>query len=956
MKSLFVILLGIVLVSGTNRITKDFRIAGINITDTLTPTPAQTNGMIGQERLGVTLSAAAATAPAAPFASWNFATASYGDIPEGWSDLLYRKPSRNWMVDANGFLRHVLKNRNNRLAYDPFSNSFLESPTTETRPGLIAAVADNMPRNLRVTTKFKKTEDNGVFFSIAGRIRDKSNFYVVMLAGNEKLTIAKVKNDELIPLTELVLLRRYYYPEVWELTASFQDDLITGMLYDDKGKLVARADARDGEWPAGNCGLYCTDYASAGSFHISVPVSEGTIAPIKKSEVHNPVYGSYGLIRPVETPDEIPTSFAAAAAEYDIVVSGGGTAGWAAAVQAARMGRSVLLIEETDWIGGQMSAAGVTSMDESGPLIRERGIYREFHESMVNYYYGMDKCPFVAYFWGKNAQNQQEGGYEPRVSRNMLYGFIQDARKRGTLNGKKGKLDLLLRTKVTALTKKGNQVTGAELEQWNETGSLKKKVNCRILVDATEYGDVIPLTGEPYRVGNTKSDAPDMNGKVQDHTFLAVIREYPEGVPEHLKIKVKPPKYEQYSKGYRSRLISGDWVLHRGARSYRADIAWRGMADSRSPLIGKNSQLRHTLTGLNGGNDYPVSVATIEQPAQRLIDEADGIYRTLAKIYYLQNELGVPWSVAEDQGYNTAYNREMMKRRGIPEDLQHITMHMAQIPYVRESRRMEGMVMIVSDDMDRWEKAKHVPTSVAVGDYFMDLHGTKEYYEKDLDNANFARMGGPFQLPFEAFIPRRLDGFLPAEKNFSQSRLVNGSTRLQPITMLTGQATGTIAAVAIAKNVQPRQLSPITVQLALLDEGSSLATRWYRDIEWGTELWKATQLLSLYKVMDKKGELEYWDGMEFEAKGNWNGKALLTAAAADTALHKLAAVLGYNTKAAGKASGGMTTLSFAAVQAIAKKINPAFGSLLNASYYKDEKALTDEQFALICFELFKSKK
>src|SRR3546814_16737536 len=115
---------------------------------------------------------------------------------------------------------------------------------------------------------------------------------------------------------------------------------------------------------------------------------------------------------------------------YDSGVAGAGCSVWAAAVQAARMGLRVLLLEETDWIGGQMAAAAVTSMDESGPLIRERGIYRQFHESMVAYYYGRDKCPFVAYFWGRQTQNQQEGGYEPAVVRRLLYGFIQDARER----------------------------------------------------------------------------------------------------------------------------------------------------------------------------------------------------------------------------------------------------------------------------------------------------------------------------------------------------------------------------------------------------------------------------------------------------------------------------------------------------------------------------------------------
>ena len=49
---------------------------------------------------------------------------------------------------------------------------------------------------------------------------------------------------------------------------------------------------------------------------------------------------------------------------YDVIIAGAGTGGVGAAVQAARMGRSVLLLEETDWIGGQMNAAAVTSMDE----------------------------------------------------------------------------------------------------------------------------------------------------------------------------------------------------------------------------------------------------------------------------------------------------------------------------------------------------------------------------------------------------------------------------------------------------------------------------------------------------------------------------------------------------------------------------------------------------------------
>src|SRR3546814_1687497 len=103
----------------------------------------------------------------------------------------------------------------------------------------------------------------------------------------------------------------------------------------------------------------------------------------------------------------------------------------------------------------------------------------------------------------------------------------------------------------------------------------------------------------------------------------------------------------------------------------------------------------------------------------------------------------------------------------------------------------------------------------------MYLHHNDDALEFDLDRSDFTQDNGPFQIPFEVFIPAELDGFPPAEKNFSQSRLVSGATRLQPVTMLTGQAVGTMASLAVSQGVQPRDLDPLRVQLELLDEGST---------------------------------------------------------------------------------------------------------------------------------------
>ena len=131
------------------------------------------------------------------------------------------------------------------------------------------------------------------------------------------------------------------------------------------------------------------------------------------------------------------------------------------------------------------------------------------------------------------------------------------------------------------------------------------------------------------------------------------------------------------------------------------------------------------------------------------------------------------------------------------------------------------------------------------------MHGSrsKPYLELDLDReedfqiSKFGERGiGPFAIPFECFIPEKIDGFLPAEKNLSQSRMVNGATRLQPHTLLMGQAVGAIAAIAVQHGIQPRAVDPVEVQRVLLDAGDTLCIERIKGVRWGTAEWKAKQL------------------------------------------------------------------------------------------------------------------
>ena len=301
-------------------------------------------------------------------------------------------------------------------------------------------------------------------------------------------------------------------------------------------------DAKDGTFTRGWAGLGATTFAAFSQFVLSAPkafVPQYSAGQIEAANSRQPGAG-YPVVRAVEDPAAVETPFSKLAESYDVIVAGAGTGGIGAALQAARLGAKVLLIEETDHLGGQMGNAAVTSMDDGGIWgknpVRERGIYREFHESAVNHYYTLDKDPFTAYKFNL----QSEGGFEPRVARGILLSLIEETRKTAPAGAV---LDYVTRTKVSGVGKTGDTVNRADLEHWTEKGPEKRSVACKVLVDATEYGDVIPLTGARYRVGVCPATILTRRRRIRTTHGSASFASI-EGIPDDLKIKNPRPGYE----------------------------------------------------------------------------------------------------------------------------------------------------------------------------------------------------------------------------------------------------------------------------------------------------------------------------------------------------------------------------------------------------------------------------
>ncbi len=524
---------------------------------------------------------------------------------------------------------------------------------------------------------------------------------------------------------------------------------------------------------------------------------------------------------------------------FDVVVFGAGTGGTAAALQAARMGASVALVEETDWVGGQMTTAGVSVLDEGG-FNDDAGVYGEFLERVRAHYDALGKRSHTCGI-------QRVPCLEPSVGQQILRDML-------STEG----VTLFERTTPAA-----GRVTSGDLVSVRVRQMAPDRVvqfDAAVFVDATEYGDLIPFSGNPWRVGNSTSDALDPTACVQDITVAPIIRKY-DSVPDELKFDSPPPGYgpatEQKFANVVVAMGGADWEAEGWGAGYPTDwkthVSYRATPDSaRSGDSVQGDFDTLTRTGVNWANDYPYTVEDLE--SRRFAANCEAKLHTLQFLYYVQNVMGIEgWAIANDEGYDTPYNIEQNDCPEIPAAFDAIERHMNPIPYVRESRRMVGVYTMVGPDIDRpggnAPSERRFANSVAVGDYAMDLHACDEPADletqfESLDDRPPNFRVGPFQIPIGVLIARDVDGLLAAEKNISQSRLVNGATRLQPSTMATGQAVGALAALAVSRGEDARDVPPVLVQDALVEAGARIGVTKFPDVPLDSAAWSDVEFVS----------------------------------------------------------------------------------------------------------------
>ncbi|MEM1270136.1 MAG: FAD-dependent oxidoreductase [Bacteroidota bacterium] len=527
--------------------------------------------------------------------------------------------------------------------------------------------------------------------------------------------------------------------------------------------------------------------------------------------------------------------------ETDILVYGGGAGGTCAAIQAARMGARVTVIEPTVWLGGMITSAGVSALD-GNKFGFGGGLVHEFRQKLLAHY-GSDEALFSGWV--------SLTCYEPHIGQRFLRELVDP---------------------VDGLTVQyQTEVVGYERE--NETRRLVTTIGpngettvyrCAVFIDGTEYGDGLKLAGARYRLGRESQDEtgeasapeqPDM--EMQDLTYVATLARKP-GTPPPPAATVIEQEYRQsFACSTRAKCPNPDEVLlNHTVHDWESFITY-GMLPNDKVM----------LNWPHHSNDYPINEAVFEDCYYRRRHIRSAKLHTMQYVRYMQQELGHPeWVLATDE-YPTAD-------------------HLPLIPYMRESRRLDNGQMMTTADVVAQNgnpRAPIQPNAIAIGDYFLDHHHSKHHlppaerlHEDYPDSA-------PFQIPIGVFLPNSDDACLLAgEKNIAITHIVNGCTRLQPTVMLQGQAIGALAALAVARNQAPADVEVRDVQHALIDAGAPIYGVY--DIGSDHDAFAAVQHLALAGVLDATDptELKPDEPAPEEWRAKWSSKANAEAPAGPT--------------------------------------------------------------------------
>ncbi len=476
--------------------------------------------------------------------------------------------------------------------------------------------------------------------------------------------------------------------------------------------------------------------------------------------------------------------------DADVCVYGGTSAGVIAAYTARQSGKTVILIEPADHLGG-LSSGGLGYTD-IGNKYAITGLARDFYRRV-----------------GKHYGKFEQWIFEPHVAKEIFQQYIREA-----------DVTVLYNTRLIDVKKTDTRITEAVFENAVEPSSFTNTVvHARVFIDCTYEGDLMARAGVSYIAGRESNAAfgETINGVqlMEGHQFPDGIDPYKkEGVPESglvwgvssgtlapngdgdKKIQAynyricltdnpanripitRPPGYDstryelalRLMKAYPDRRALNDYFIWSRMPNHKTDINNRGGFST--DMIGMNY-------------DYPEG----DYETRKRIIRDHTLY-TKGLLYFYGHDKRVPDTL-----------RRQMLRWGYPKDEYTENDHWSPQLYVREARRMIGSYVMTQHNCEGREK---VSDGVGLAAYTMDSHNCQRVVvDGQVKNEGNVEVGGfgPYPIAYRSITPKKEECTnLLVPVCLSATHIAYGSIRMEPVFMVLAQSAAVAAGMAIDGN------------------------------------------------------------------------------------------------------------------------------------------------------------
>ena len=501
--------------------------------------------------------------------------------------------------------------------------------------------------------------------------------------------------------------------------------------------------------------------------------------------------------------------------DAEVLILGGGTSALSAAIALAEMDVSCVIVEETNWIGGQLTSQAVPSdehiwIEQFGSTRR----YRDFRNRLRNYYktnYRLTAESQADPYLNPGAGYVSPICAEPRVIHDVLNSFL--APYRGN-----EKIKVLLNHVLVDADAQDSNVRSVRVK--NLINGNIQELSASIYIDATELGDLLPAAGIEYVTGfesSKETGEPSAPLEAQPHNmqaFSACFAISYDANKEH--VIEKPNNYEKW-RSFKMPFFDEPWIGWNSVdpRTLGPLNFTFNPFDNKNPLAVRANQkdnpgsanlwtFRRIFAAYHHENpekytdislvnwpqlDYIERAIVDVSPEEKALAIAGAKEQSLSLLYWMQTEAPRPDGKIGWPG--------LKLRKDVVDTEDGLAKHV----YVRESRRIKALYTVVEQDISYAVRgdagAKKFADSVGVGHYRIDLHPSTAG-DNYIDVASC-----PYQIPLGSLIPRSRENVIAAAKNIGVTHITNGCFRLHPTEWNIGESAGVLAALSIRKGISP---------------------------------------------------------------------------------------------------------------------------------------------------------